>query len=287
MSDRNPIIAITGSSGAGTTSVKVAFERMFQGAGVTPAIVEGDGFHRYDRCAMQKAFDEAQAQGRVISHFGPEANLFDDLEAVFREYSERRSGRRRWYIHNEEESALHHRPVGTITPWEALPEDTDLLFYEGLHGGLNTDTIDLPKYVDLLVGVVPTINLEWIQKIHRDASVRGYSAAAATEMILSRMHDYVHYIVPQFSKTDINFQRVPTVDTSNPFGAAEIPTNRQSFEVIHIRDTTKLQVDFRSLVTMIDGAFMSAADTIVIPAAKRSFAMEQIINPVLRRMTGK
>ena len=105
------------------------------------------------------------------------------------------------------------RDRGTFTPWTQLPAETDLLFYEGLHGGVVTERVNVARYVDLMIGVVPIINLEWIQKVHRDTAERGYSPEAVTDTILRRMYDYTHYIVPQFSRTDINFQRVPTVDT--------------------------------------------------------------------------
>ncbi|NNE37058.1 MAG: phosphoribulokinase, partial [Gammaproteobacteria bacterium] len=170
---------------------------------------------------------------------------------------------------------------GSLTPWEPIPENTDLLFYEGLHGGLFTDTYNISQYVDLLVGVVPIINLEWMQKIYRDRQVRGYTAEDATDMILDRMHDYVHYITPQFSRTDINFQRVPTVDTSNPFAMEKIPTNDESFAVIHVRNLEKLNIDFRYLLEMLDGSFMSNPDTIVVPSGKMIFAMQLTINPVI------
>ncbi|MEE9521199.1 MAG: hypothetical protein V3W05_00115, partial [candidate division NC10 bacterium] len=123
-----------------------------------------------------------------IQHFGPEGNLFEDLGTLFRGYSENATGRRRTYIHNEEVAAQHGFPPGSLTPWEPIPDETDLLFYEGLHGGLITDQINIAQYVDLLIGVVPIINLEWMQKIHRDQAVRGYTAEDATNMILSRMH---------------------------------------------------------------------------------------------------
>jgi phosphoribulokinase len=284
MSTEHPIVAVTGSSGAGTTSVKVVFERIFERAGVRAAIIEGDGFHRYDRTSMQEALKLAEREGKTISHFGPEGNLFEELEAVFNEYAQKGEGKRRWYVHNEKEADSLKCPAGSITAWEPLPKDTDLLFYEGLHGGLVTDKVNIAEHVDLLIGVVPIINLEWIQKIHRDKKVRGYSAAAATQKILSRMHDYVHYIVPQFSRTDINFQRVPTVDTSNPFSAQEIPGNDQSFEVVHVRNAKKLNVDFQELLRLLSGAFMSAPDTLVIPALRRAQAMELIVKPVIERL---
>ena len=284
MSKKHPIVAVTGSSGAGTSGVKTAFEFIFRDEGVIPAFIEGDSFHRYNRREMDAAVKKAQEQNSYITHFGPEGNLFDELESLFKGYAESGSGKRRYYVHNEEEAIRHDSPPGTLTSWEDLPENTDLLFYEGLHGGLITDSINIAQHVDLLIGVVPIINLEWMQKIYRDQAVRGYSAEDATKMILSRLPDYVHYITPQFSRTDINFQRVPVVDTSNPFAFEQIPTNDQSLSVIHIRNPAKLQVDFRYLLEMLDGSVMSAPDTIVVPAGKNIFAMQLIINPLIQRM---
>jgi phosphoribulokinase len=284
MSIKHPIVAVTGSSGAGTTNVKAAFEQIFRREGITPAVIEGDGFHRFNRREMDEISSKAEQEGRTITHFGPEGNLFAELEAVFKEYAELGTGKRRYYIHNQEEAALHGAPPGELTPWEPLPENTDLLFYEGLHGGVVTDQVNIAQHVDLLIGVAPIINLEWIQKIYRDKEVRGYTSEDATKMILSRMNDYTYYIIPQFSRTDINFQRVPTIDTSNPFAATEIPMNDQSFSVIHIRNTAKIQVDFRYLLEMLGGSFMSAPDTIVVPAGKKIFAIQLIITPLVRQL---
>ena len=288
MSAQHPIVAITGSSGAGTSNVKIAFEQFFQREGINPAIVEGDCFHRYNRKDMDEIVARIEKEGgHNLTHFGPEGNLFGELEAVFAEYAERGTGKRRYYIHDEEEAARHGAVVGELTPWEPLPPDTDLLFYEGLHGGLVTDKVNIAQHVDLLIGVAPIINLEWIQKIHRDKTVRGYTSESATLMILSRMHDYTHYITPQFSRTDINFQRVPTVDTSNPFAAIEIPNNDQSFSVIHIRNPGKIKVDFNYLLETFGASFMSAPDTIVVPAGKKIFAMQLIITPVIHNLMEK
>lgn len=284
MSKKHPIVAVTGSSGSGTSNVKTAFEFIFRDEGINPAIIEGDSFHRYNRHEMDVATKKAQAQNKYITHFGPDGNLFDELEELFKGYAETGKGSRRYYVHNEEEAIRHESPPGTLTSWEALPEPTDLLFYEGLHGGLISESVNIAQYVDLLIGVVPIINLEWMQKIFRDQAVRGYTAEDATKMILRRLPDYVHYITPQFSRTDINFQRVPTIDTSNPFAAQQIPTNDQSLSVIHIRKPKKLQVDFRYLLEILDGSVMSAPDTIVVPAGKNVFAMQLIINPVIQRM---
>ena len=284
MSSKHPIIAITGSSGAGTTTVKRAFEHMFYREKINPVIIEGDSFHRYDREGMKKAIEENQDR-RAISHFGEEANLFEELEALFKEYGEKGTGKKRLYLHNEEEAEPYKQKPGTFTPWEPIPEGTDLLFYEGLHGGVATDKVNVAQYVDLLIGVVPIVNLEWIQKIHRDSAERGYSAEAVVHTILRRMRDYVTYITPQFSRTDINFQRVPTVDTSNPFIARDIPTPDESFVVIRFKEHESQ--DFPYLLQMIDGSFMSRPNNIVVPGGKMGFAMELILGPRVHEMMEK
>ncbi len=284
MSIKHPIIAVTGSSGAGTSAVKDAFQYIFRKNAIEAAIIEGDCFHKYNRQEMEQLSQEAQAKGENLTHFGPEGNLFEELEATFKSYSEMGIGKRRFYIHNEKEASQHHSAPGTLTEWEDLPEDTDLLFYEGLHGGVMTDEVNVAQYVDLLVGVTPIINLEWMQKIHRDRALRGYTAEDATKLILDRMYDYVNYITPQFSHTDINFQRVPTIDTSNPFAAVYIPSNDESFMVIHIRNTEKIRVDFRYLLEMLEGSMMSSPETIIVPAGKMVFAIQLILTPVIREL---
>jgi len=129
---------------------------------------------------------------------------------------------------------------------------------------------------------VPVINLEWIQKLHRDRTARGYSTEAVTDTILRRMPDYVNYIVPQFSRTDVNFQRVPLVDTSNPFVARTIPSPDESMLVI--RFANPRGIDFSYLRLMIDDSFMSRANTIVCPGGKMDLAMQLIFTPMVWRM---
>lgn len=284
MSAKYPIIAVTGSSGAGTSTVKHAFEHMFRRVEITnPAIIEGDSFHRFNRAEMKQAIADAEKEGRrPPSHFGPESNLFDKIEELFKTYGETGTGEKRYYLHNHEEAEPYGQEPGTFTPWEKIPQGTDLMFYEGLHGGAQYGEIDVSRYVDLLVGVVPIVNLEWIQKIHRDTSARGYSAEAVTDTILRRMHDYVHYIAPQFSRTHINFQRVPTVDTSNPFIARDIPTLDESFVVIRFANPEG--IDFTYLLSMIHDSFMSRRNTIVVPGGKMAFAMELILMPIIEKI---
>jgi phosphoribulokinase len=282
MSARHPIIAITGSSGAGTTTVQNTFEAIFRREGLNPAIVEGDSFHRWNRLDCKDRMDEDAQTGGHLSHFGPEANLFDEIENSFRTYSETGRGRRRFYLHNAEEAESWGQDPGTFTPWTDLPENTDLLFYEGLHGAVVTPEVDVAQYPDLLIGVVPVVNLEWIQKINRDCRYRGYSVEAVTDVILRRMHDYMHYICPQFSLTHVNFQRVPIVDTSNPFIARDIPAPDESMLVIRFRDPK--DIDFPYLLSMLHDSFMSRANTIVVPGGKMDLAMQLIFTPFIWRM---
>ncbi len=283
MSERHPIISITGSSGAGTTSVTQTFENIFRREGVTAAIIEGDSFHRHDRLQMKQRQAEAEASGnRNFSHFGPENNLFSELEQLFSTYAKGGVGKSRKYLHDEAEAAPYKQSPGTFTAWQDLPAQTDLLFYEGLHGAVVTPEVNIAKHADLLVGVVPVINLEWIQKIYRDKSKRGYSTEAVTDTILRRMPDYVNYICPQFTHTHVNFQRVPCVDTSNPFIAREIPAPDESFVVI--RFAKPKGIDFQYLLNMVHDSFMSRANTIVVPGGKMELAMQLIFTPFIWRM---
>ena len=283
MSLRHPVIAITGSSGAGTTSVSKTFDQIFRREGVKAAFVEGDAFHRYDRAAMREKMADETARGNPnFSHFGAENNLFAELEALFRDYGRTGSGRTRRYLHSEEEAAPFGQKPGTFTAWGDLAGGTDLLFYEGLHGAVVTEEVDIARHVDLLIGVVPVINLEWIQKLHRDKAARGYSTEDVTDTILRRMPDYVRYIVPQFARTHINFQRVPTVDTSNPFIARFVPTPDESMLVIRFADPRG--IDFPYLLSMLRDSFMSRPNTIVAPGGKMDLAMQLIFTPMIWRL---
>ena len=290
MSRKHPVIAVTGSSGAGTTTVKRAFENIFRRENIRAAVIEGDSLHSLDRMAFRAAADEAAKAGHNnFSHFGPEANLFDKIEEMFKVYGESGMCKRRYYVHSDAEADLHSKHFGitdlkpgVFTPWEDIEKNSDLLFYEGLHGLARDDKTDVSKYVDLGIGVVPVVNLEWIQKIHRDQAERGYSADATVDTILRRMPDYIKYITPQFSRTHINFQRVATVDTSNPFIARDIPTPDESFVVIRFRDPKG--VDFPYMLCMIPGSSLSRANTLVVPGGKMSLAMEVILAPILHNM---
>jgi len=286
MSKEHPVISITGSSGAGTTTVKNAFQHIFARLGLNAVIIEGDSFHRYDRKEMRQRIEEFDKKGLQFSHFSAEANLLDELETLFRQYGENGGGKIRRYLHTLEEAVAVGQEPGTFTPWEEVPKDSDLLFYEGLHGAAVSKTADVAKYADLVVGVVPIINLEWIQKIHRDINERGYRRDEVTDTILRRMYDYVHMITPQFSRTDINFQRVPTVDTSNPFITRYVPTPDESFVVIRFKEPKKFEgiIDFPYLVTMLHDSFMSRRNTIVIPGGKMGLAIEIIFMPLIEKL---
>ncbi len=285
MSVKHPVVAVTGSSGAGTSTVTKTFQHIFRREKIGAALVEGDAFHRWDRAEMRRRIADAQAAGQTLSHFGPEANLLEELEGLFRGYGESGTGRTRRYLHDEQEAAPFHQPPGTFTPWQEIPPGTDCLFYEGLHGGAVNGKVDVARHVDLLVGVVPIINLEWIQKIVRDKAVRSYSTEAVVDTILRRMPDYVHHICPQFSRTHVNFQRVPTVDTSNPFIARFIPTADESFLVIRFRNPAGIDVPY--LLAMLHDAFMSRPNSIVVPGGKMELAMQLIFTPMILKLVDR
>lgn len=283
MSAKHPIVAVTGSSGAGTTTVMRSFEHMFRRENIKAAVIEGDAFHRYDRAGMRAEIKEREARGeRDFSHFGPEANLLDELAESFRQYGETGRCRTRKYLHDAAEAARYNQDPGTFTPWTLTDPDTDMLFYEGLHGAYVSETTNVAQHVDLLIGVVPIINLEWIQKLHRDKSARGYSQEAVVDVILRRMPDYVRYICPQFSRTHVNFQRVPTVDTSNPFIARDIPSADESMVIIRFADPHG--IDFQYLLSMLSGSWMTRPNSICAPGGKMGLALQLILTPMILRL---
>ncbi len=283
MSVKHPIVAITESSGAGTTTVMKSFQHIFRREGIRAQILEGDSMHRFNRLEMREEMKKQQAAGNLAySHFSPDANLLGELADTFRSFGESGSGRVRKYIHDEGEAAEFGQPPGTFTPWREMAEGAELLFYEGLHGGFVGEGADVAGHVDLLIGVVPIINLEWIQKLHRDQNMRGYSQEAVMDTILRRMPDYTRHICPQFSRTHVNFQRVPTVDTSNPFIAKDIPSADESMVVI--RFANPKGIDFPYLLSMIERSWMTRPNTFAIAGGKTRLAMQLIFTPMILRL---
>lgn len=283
MSRKYPIIAITGSSGAGTTSVMNSFEYIFRREGIKAQAIEGDSMHRYERKEMDAELEKySKIPGSHFSHFSPQANLLSELADNFKKFGETGQCKVRKYIHTDVEGVPYNQSAGTLTPWRDSAEDADVLFYEGLHGGYVGPDADVAKHVDLLVGVVPIINLEWIQKMHRDQKVRGYSQEAVVDTILRRMPDYIHHICPQCSRTHVNFQRVPTVDTSNPFIAKDIPSADESMVVIRFAQPNG--IDFPYLLNMLHDSMMTRPNTLVVPGGKMGLAMQLIFTPMILRL---
>jgi phosphoribulokinase len=283
MSVKHPIVAITGSSGAGTTTVMSSFKHIFRRDGIKAQVLEGDSMHRYDRMAMRAEMKkQMEAGNNNFSHFGPEANLLAELAEIFKTFGQTGMGKVRKYIHDAAEGAEFKQEPGTFTPWQEMIPNADLLFYEGLHGGYVGPEANVAQHVDLLVGVVPIINLEWIQKLHRDQNMRGYSQEAVVDTILRRMPDYINHICPQFSRTHVNFQRVPTVDTSNPFIAKDIPSPDESMVVI--RFANPKGIDFPYLLSMLNNSMMTRPNTLVIPGGKMGLAMQLIFTPMIMRL---
>jgi phosphoribulokinase len=206
----------------------------------------------------------------------------------------------------------HQQVPGSFTDWRDIPQPSDLLFYEGMHGGVVAKTwtrrnmsashnprvirerrdteqnkgVDVAQHVDLLIGVIPAINLEWIQKIHRDIALKGKSVEKVTATILRTLRDYTHFITPQFSVTDINFQRIPVVDTSNPFVAMDVPDASDSMMVVRFREPDRYSFPF--LLRKIDGSRMTRPNTMLIPGGEFGHALEVICGPLIEAlMEGK
>ncbi len=285
MSAKHPIIAITGSSGSGVTAVTQAIEHILWRVPANGVYIQGNAFHRYDRKTMKAELHKAEQQGGNLSHFGPEGNMLDKLESLFHEYSATGRGRRRYYLHSQEDADNFSQKPGTFTPWTDIEPGSDLLVYKGLHGAAVVDDIDISQYPDLLIGMVPNINLEWIRKISRDTTERGYSPEQVRNSILRRLPDYIEHITPQFSRTHINFQMISTIDTSDPFNPSRIPTDEECYVVIHGND--ERFKDFVSLRENIPDSFLSRPNTLVIPGGKRMMALESIFTPVIKNLVDR
>ncbi|MBG7601318.1 MAG: phosphoribulokinase [Gammaproteobacteria bacterium] len=286
MSAEFPIIALTGSSGAGSSTITRAFEHIFWRDRVNAAYIQGSGFHRYSRAEMEQQIIRACAEDRILSHYGPEGNCLDKLETLFFQYSAIGTGMRRYYLHTDEQARKWDQEVGTLTPWKKIEGKTDLLLYRGLHGAAIDGDIDISQYPDLLIGIVPIVNLEWMRKIGRDITLRGYSMDEVRQSILCRMHDYVRHITPQFTRTHINFQMVSTVDTSDPFALDNImPTEDESFIVISFQ--RGMQPDFIELLSLLPNSFMSRRDTLVVPGSALLHAIEIILMPLVHDLVVK
>jgi phosphoribulokinase len=282
MSTEFPIVAITGSSGAGSSCITKAFDHIFQRERIKAVYIQGSAFHRYERKEMQIELKEAHMEGRQLSHYGPEGNFFDKLESLFFQYSATGTGMHRHYLHSREFADRWGQEPGTLTPWEKLKKNSDLLLYRGLHGAVKSDDIDISQYPDLTIGVVPNVNLEWIRKIKRDCSLRNYTAEEVKQSILDRMHDYIHYITPQFSRTHINLQMIPAVDTSDPFNMSYGPEVEECFMVIHFRN--KIRPDFSKLLQLLPDSYMSRSNTLVVPAGNLIHSLEVIMAPLIHEL---
>lgn len=307
MSEQHPVIAVTGASGAGTTVVQQAFKEIFFRQKINAAFLQGDGFLRYNEPDSKAFIAETLADGKNLSSYGPELNDFPKLQHCFSSYSENGHCDMRFKV-TPENQHLYDVAVGEFTEWQPSPSETDCLFYEGMHGGVVAETwtrrkseksetvvkdrrstrangVNAAQHVDLLIGVVPAINLEWIQRIHHDRINYKQSAEQVTVNILEQLQDYIHFIVPQFSITDINFQRMPVVDTSNPFDQPMIPTEKESIVVISFKDASKYNIE--EYVQRIDGAFASRRQSLVIPGGQLQHALDIICAPLIENLIQK
>jgi len=279
MSRKFPIVALTGASGAGKTNVKEIFKQIFNSQGIKVLFVEGDSFHRFTRQEMEQNDKALQ----TITHFNPEANLLKELEDLFATFSLSGAGKTRHYIHSEEDFIKHNTKIGHFSAWKEIAP-ADFLFYEGLHAGHVDENINIARKVDLLIGVAPIINLEWIQKIERDKLVRGYTEKNAVEMIKKRLPDYIKYICPQFSRTDANIQRVPLVDTSNPFSTESIPKDSESLFIFEIKKPRRFAISLEEVCEKVPGSFLTSQNSLASPGTSLNKLLVTIFSPTINRL---
>ncbi len=281
MSAEYPIVAITGALESGSISVIKALRRIFYRERVKAVYIDGSAFRRYDRQTMREVVSTAKAEGRIVGHFGPDGNHLDKLENLFAQYAASGTGQFRHYLHTSEQASLFNQVAGTFSPWQALNPDSDLLLYRGLHGAAKTGDINIAQYPDLSIGMSPNANVEWMRKVCHDQT-RGISLENSKASILERLHDYVHYITPQFMHTHINFQLIPTVDTSDPFGTEVEPTEDECYLIIHV--VKKYWPDFMPLLAQIPGSFMTRRNTMVVPSSKMLTAIEVFLMPIIQNL---
>ena len=285
MSEEFPIVAVTGSSGGGSTVLIKAFQHIFWRERVKAAFIQGNAFHRYSRKQMQIEIEKAKDAGEHLSHFSPSGNHLDKLDSLFFQYSAVGTGESRHYLHTRETAKQFGQQPGTFTPWIQMDPDTDLLLYRGLHGAAIDGDIDIAKYPDLLIGMVPSVNLEWQRRMHRDSTSRDKTRDEVRESILGRMYDYVHHITPQFSRTHINFQLVPQVDTSDPFRIDKEVSVDEMALVIHFQKLKPPKLS--KILDLLENAQMTRQDTILVPGAKIGLALEIIIMPIIKKLVQK
>ncbi len=291
MSKKHPIIAVTGSSGAGTTFVTKAFKRIFTKKKLNVVVIEGDSFHKFERDQMKKEVIKSRKKnGVVLTHFSKDANHFDRLVALFKQYGKDATGKKRYYIHSQEEALAHNQRLGTnlkpgqFTPWEYIKPQSDLMFYEGLHGGVKTAEIDVADEVDLLVGVAPSVNIEWIQKIYRDTTERLYTPEQVVATILDRMPDYAEFITPQFERTHINFHRVPLIDTTNPFAKQNVPAPEDSLIIISTRINDINLKNVKNSLPKTAMAHLQNEKTLVCLGSYIVDIMDKLFTPIITKL---
>jgi phosphoribulokinase len=92
----------------------------------------------------------------------------------------------------------------------------------------------------------------------------------------------VKYICPQYTHTHVNFQRVPVVDTSNPFIARDIPSADESMVII--RFANPKGIDLPYLLSVLHDSWLTRPNTIVCPGGKMGLAMQLIFTPMILRL---
>ena len=149
---------------------KHTFEQIFRREGVKAAISRATPS---TATTAPACVSDGGGRGRgngAFQPFRPEANLFAELEAMFRRlWRDAAPASTRHYVHDDAEAEVYGAPPGTFTRVGGRSaEAPTCCSTRACMARVVTEQVNVARHADLKIGVVPVINLEWIQKIHRD-----------------------------------------------------------------------------------------------------------------------
>ena len=166
MSAKHPVIAVTGFSGAGTTTTGVAFRKIFQQLNIRAAELEATASTLHP-AGNGRGDPQGARSGRDISYFGPGPTTSACCSRALSSTAKRHRPFAQVPAHLRR-SGAYNPGAGHLHPVGATAGADRRAVLRGAARRCGREHHDVASHVDLLVGVVPIVNLEWIQKLIRD-----------------------------------------------------------------------------------------------------------------------